>query len=161
MVTTEFSQALGETDAGYVLDLQPGQALTSMTSGPSSSSTTRSTPRYPRPVASLHEEAASRRFSHDEAEKGAMRDTVSFLTQTLGLSPDDAYVLAGVAVDFEIPQIENQNRGIHAMIYKRLFANERLHPDVQSRRGDFGRGQPWTTELRALCTWVAVRGFMP
>lgn len=66
----------------------------------------------------------------DEAAKEAIRETVSFLVQTQGLSPDDAYVLAGVAVDFEISQIVDQNRGVHAMIPKRLFANERLHPDV-------------------------------
>ncbi len=38
----------------------------------------------------------------DEAVKEAVRKTVSFITQTQGLSPDDTYVLAGIAVDFEI-----------------------------------------------------------
>lgn len=38
----------------------------------------------------------------DEALKEAVRETISFLTQTRGLSPEDAYSLASIAIDYEV-----------------------------------------------------------
>ncbi len=54
----------------------------------------------------------------NEAMKIALRDAVRFLSQKNGLSPDDAYALASIAVDFSVTQIVDGNKGVHAMIPK-------------------------------------------
>jgi acetamidase/formamidase len=61
----------------------------------------------------------------DEAMKEAVRETISFLTQTQNLSPDDAYSLASIGIDFEVSQVVDINSGIHARIHKHLFADTR------------------------------------
>ncbi len=61
----------------------------------------------------------------DEAMKEAVRETISFLTQTQNLSPDDAYSLASIGIDFEVSQVVDINNGIHARIHKHLFADTR------------------------------------
>jgi acetamidase/formamidase len=57
----------------------------------------------------------------DEAAKIALRDAIQFLVKTKGLTPDDAYALASMAVDLRVTQIVNVNKGIHAMIPKSIF----------------------------------------
>ena len=57
----------------------------------------------------------------DEAMKEAVRETISFLTQTRGLSREDAYSLASIAVDFEVSQVVDINKGVHAVVPKVLF----------------------------------------
>ena len=61
----------------------------------------------------------------DEAMKEAVRETISFLTQTKNLSGDDAYSLASIGIDFEVSQVVDINSGIHARIHKHLFADTR------------------------------------
>ncbi|MBA3472660.1 MAG: formamidase, partial [Rubrobacter sp.] len=41
------------------------------------------------------------------------------------LSPDDAYSLASIGIDFEVSQVVDINSGIHARIHKHLFADTR------------------------------------
>ncbi len=53
--------------------------------------------------------------------KEAVRETISFLTQTRGLSREDAYSLASIAVDFEVSQVVDINKGVHAVVPKVLF----------------------------------------
>lgn len=57
----------------------------------------------------------------DEAVKTALRDAVQFLSQNKGLTPDDAYALASIAVDLRVTQIVDGNKGVHAMIPKEIF----------------------------------------
>ncbi len=57
----------------------------------------------------------------DEAAKIALRDALAFLRST-GLSPDDAYTLASLAVDLRVTQVVNGNKGVHAMIPKAVLA---------------------------------------
>lgn len=57
----------------------------------------------------------------DEAAKIALRDALAFL-RSRGVSPDDAYALASLAVDLRVTQVVNGNRGIHAMIPKAVLA---------------------------------------
>jgi acetamidase/formamidase len=57
----------------------------------------------------------------NEAVKIALRDAVSFLVKTKGMTPEDAYAFSSVAVDFRITQIVDGNKGVHAMIGKALF----------------------------------------
>lgn len=61
----------------------------------------------------------------DEAMKQAVRETISFLTQTRSLSREDAYSLASIGIDYEVSQVVDINKGVHAMIYKHLFADGR------------------------------------
>jgi acetamidase/formamidase len=57
----------------------------------------------------------------DEAMRMAIRETVKFLAEEKDLSREDAYALASVAVDFEVTQVVDQVKGIHAMIPKGIF----------------------------------------
>jgi acetamidase/formamidase len=57
----------------------------------------------------------------NEAMRIAIRETVNFLSETQGLSREDAYALASIAVDFEVTQVVDQVKGIHAMIPKSIF----------------------------------------
>jgi len=57
----------------------------------------------------------------NEAVKIAIRDAVQFISKTKGISPDDAYALCSMAVDFRITQIVDGNKGVHAMIPKSIF----------------------------------------
>lgn len=61
----------------------------------------------------------------DEAMKQAVRETISFLNQTRGLSQEDAYSLASIGIDYEVSQVVDINKGVHAMIYKHLFPDGR------------------------------------
>lgn len=57
----------------------------------------------------------------DEAVKIALRDAIQFMVKTKGLTPDDAYALASMAVDLRVTQIVDVNKGVHAMIPKAIF----------------------------------------
>jgi len=59
----------------------------------------------------------------DEAVKIALRDAVQPIVRTAGLTPEDAYTLASLAVDLRVTQIVNGNKGIHAMIPKAVVRN--------------------------------------
>jgi acetamidase/formamidase len=51
----------------------------------------------------------------------AIREAVGFLVETQGLTREDAYALCSIAVDFEVTQVVDGVKGIHAMIPKRIF----------------------------------------
>ena len=57
----------------------------------------------------------------DEAMKIAIRETIDFLVGEKGLTREDAYALASIAVDFEVTQVVDGVKGIHAMIPKAIF----------------------------------------
>lgn len=48
-------------------------------------------------------------------------ETVDFLMKEKGLSREEAYALASVAVDFDITQLVDGTKGVHAMIPKNIF----------------------------------------
>lgn len=62
-------------------------------------------------------------FSPDlkEATEHALRDMIDFLVETKGMKPEDAYMLASVAVDLDITQLVDGNVGVHAMCPKKIF----------------------------------------
>jgi acetamidase/formamidase len=60
-----------------------------------------------------------------EATKLAIREAIDFLMTEKHLSRDDAYMLASVAVDFDITQLVDGNKGVHAMIPKNIFVGNR------------------------------------
>lgn len=57
----------------------------------------------------------------DEAAKWALRDAIRLLVDMKGMTPDEAYAFASVAVDLHVTQIVDTNKGVHAMIPKRAF----------------------------------------
>jgi acetamidase/formamidase len=60
--------------------------------------------------------------SLNDALRISLRNTIDFLSKKAGLSRDDAYGLASLAVDFRVSQMVDVNNGIHAMIPKSIFA---------------------------------------
>jgi acetamidase/formamidase len=59
--------------------------------------------------------------SLDEAARLATREMVDYLSTERGLSRDDAYLLASVAVDLHVTQAVNGVKGVHAMLPKAIF----------------------------------------
>jgi acetamidase/formamidase len=57
----------------------------------------------------------------EEAMKLAIRECIKFLAEEQGLTRVDAYALASIAVDFEVTQVVDGVKGIHAMIPKGIF----------------------------------------
>ncbi|MBV9521652.1 MAG: acetamidase/formamidase family protein, partial [Alphaproteobacteria bacterium] len=57
----------------------------------------------------------------NEAMRMAIRETIDFLSTEKGLSREDAYALASIAVDFEVTQVVDGVKGIHGMIPKDIF----------------------------------------
>ncbi len=55
------------------------------------------------------------------AARDAIRSAVDFLSSTQPLTPEEAYVLCSLAVDFRITQIVDGVKGVHAMIPKNIF----------------------------------------
>jgi len=58
-----------------------------------------------------------------EATRIAIREAVDFLATEKHMSREDAYMLSSVAVDFCITQLVDGNKGVHAMIPKRIFVD--------------------------------------
>jgi acetamidase/formamidase len=56
-----------------------------------------------------------------EATKIAVHETLDFLMTEKKLSREDAYMLASVAVDFDITQLVDGTKGVHGMIPKSIF----------------------------------------
>ena len=62
--------------------------------------------------------------SLDKATKLAVQQAVDFLVTEKDLSKEDAYMLISVGVDLHITQLVDGNKGVHAMIPKRLFTKK-------------------------------------
>jgi acetamidase/formamidase len=58
-----------------------------------------------------------------EATRIAIREALDFLATEKHMSREDAYMLSSVAVDFCITQLVDGNKGVHAMIPKRIFVD--------------------------------------
>lgn len=58
------------------------------------------------------------------AIKTALREMIDFLRKEKGLSRDDAYMLASMAVDLRITQLVDGTQGVHAMLPKEIFTGE-------------------------------------
>ncbi len=60
----------------------------------------------------------------DEAAADATRQALRYLEDVRGLTPDDAYVLAGFALDLRVTQTVNPLIGIHAILPKGIFRKD-------------------------------------
>ena len=77
--------------------------------------------RWPRAETPTHFIAMGLDKDLTEATKIAVREAIDFLATEKHLSRDDAYMLASVAVDFNITQLVDGTKGVHAMIPKSIF----------------------------------------
>ncbi len=59
----------------------------------------------------------------DEAMNMAAVQALWLLTERFGLTRDEAYSLASVAVDFGVTQVVDSTLGCHAAIAKSIFTN--------------------------------------
>ena len=81
--------------------------------------------KWPRAETPTHYIAMGLHEDLNEATKLAVREVVDFLVEEKHLTRDDAYMLASVAVDFDITQLVDGNKGVHAMIPKNIFSGRR------------------------------------
>lgn len=58
-----------------------------------------------------------------EAMKKAVRASMKFLTEKMGMDPTTAYSYMSAATDFEITQVVDETQGVHAHIKKKDFKN--------------------------------------
>ncbi|HBB94821.1 MAG TPA: acetamidase [Blastocatellia bacterium] len=65
-----------------------------------------------------------------EAAKLAVREMIDFLVTEKHLTRDDAYQLASVAADFDITQLVDGTKGVHAMIPKAIFVGQKGNDDT-------------------------------
>ncbi len=77
--------------------------------------------RWPRAETATHWITLGLHENLEEAMKMAIRETIDFLASEKGLSREDAYALASIAVDFEVTQVVDGVKGIHGMIPKAIF----------------------------------------
>src|ERR1700693_3475082 len=81
--------------------------------------------RWPRAETPTHFITMGLHEDLSEATRLAVREAIDFLVTEKHLSRDEAYMLASVAVDFCITQLVDGNKGVHAMIPKRIFNSNR------------------------------------
>jgi len=65
-----------------------------------------------------------------EAAKLAVREMIDLLVTEKHLTRDDAYQLASVAADFDITQLVDGTKGVHAMIPKAIFVGQTGKPNA-------------------------------
>ena len=61
----------------------------------------------------------------DDAAKTALREMIDLIATETGLAREDAYMLCSVACDLRVTQLVDGNKGIHAMLAKRLLTPQR------------------------------------
>ena len=57
----------------------------------------------------------------DEAVKIATREMLDWIVEMKGITREDAYLLASVAMDLRVTQVVDGAKGIHAVIPKSIF----------------------------------------
>jgi acetamidase/formamidase len=77
--------------------------------------------RWPRAETPTHHMVMGLDKDLTKATKLAVREAVDFLVAHKDLSPDEAYILTSLAVDFSITQLVDGTLGVHGMIPKAIF----------------------------------------
>jgi acetamidase/formamidase len=80
--------------------------------------------RWPRAETPTHHIVMGLDKDLTRAMKIAAREAVAFLVSEKGLSPDDAYMLASMTVDFCVTQVVDGTLGVHGMIPKGIFKKD-------------------------------------
>jgi acetamidase/formamidase len=77
--------------------------------------------RWPRAETPTHYIAMGIDEDLTQAARLAVREAIDFLATQKGMSREDAYMLCSSAIDFEITQVVDGTKGVHAMIPKSIF----------------------------------------
>jgi len=79
-------------------------------------------------------------FNEDlqKATELAVREMLDFLIEEEHLSRDDAYMLASVAVDFDITQLVDGKKGVHAICPKAIFTKSGAMPMIPQQASSRG-----------------------
>jgi acetamidase/formamidase len=77
--------------------------------------------RWPRAETPTHYMTMGFHENLEEAGRIALREMLDFLVVEKGLARDDAYLLAGSAVDLHVTQVVDGKKGIHATVAKAIF----------------------------------------
>lgn len=77
--------------------------------------------RYPRGESPTHFISMGMHEDLDMAMKQALRQMIAFICSRTNLSPDQAYQLCSLAVDFHVTQTVNGEKGVHGMLRKGLL----------------------------------------
>jgi acetamidase/formamidase len=77
--------------------------------------------RWPRAEDATHYYLMGMDLDLDVAMRHATRETVDFLREEFGLSPQDAYSLASLAVDFHVAEAVDSVQMVYGMVPKKLF----------------------------------------
>lgn len=85
--------------------------------------------RWPRAETETHYISMGIHEDLNEATKMALREMIDFLVTEKHLSRDDAYMLSSVAADLSITQLVDGNKGVHAMIPKSIFVEQKGSDD--------------------------------
>jgi acetamidase/formamidase len=56
----------------------------------------------------------------DDAARQALRDMIRWLVEMKGWSSEEAYVFCSLACDLRVTQLVDGNKGIHAMVERKL-----------------------------------------
>lgn len=97
----------------------------------------------------------------DEAMKQSVRESIDFLSEQLGIDRAMAYAYLSAAVDYEVSQVVDKTKGIHALIPKvdfynlltiNLSAGETLYP-VQMHNNGFYVPVDVLKNLNATVAW--------
>jgi acetamidase/formamidase len=71
----------------------------------------------------------------DEAMKEAVRESIGFLTEKLGMDRATAYAYLSAATDYEVSQVVDKTKGIHALIRKKDFLEKiKISVSVHGKR---------------------------
>jgi acetamidase/formamidase len=60
----------------------------------------------------------------DDAAKTALREMIDLIATGTGLAREDAYMLTSVACDLRVTQMVDGNKGVHAMLAKKLLVQQ-------------------------------------
>ncbi len=77
--------------------------------------------RHPRGETATHFITMGMNEDLDLAMKQALREMIAFICARSNLSPDEAYQLCSLAVDFRVTQTVNGEKGVHGMLRRGLL----------------------------------------
>ena len=81
--------------------------------------------RWPRAETPTHYITMGLHEDLNEAARRATKEMIDYLVTARGMSRDDAYMLTSAAVDLHVTQVVDHVKGVHAMLPKTIFTNDR------------------------------------
>ena len=76
---------------------------------------------FPRALTPTHYITLGMDVDLDDAAKQALRNMIAWLTALKGWSAEEAYVFCSLACDLHVTQLVDGNKGIHAMVSRRVL----------------------------------------